>query len=161
MSEEAAEDPHVKRQKRFDHLSKTSKNFIALSAPDAVALSTASAMLSTYGEEVLEDPSEVLDTAESCFHTVDGVFTHKFFTKPLIPITILWNVCDFYGITPLTDQFLSELNVRDLRTMNGGLISLIWHGSFLSLAINEFRQIVAQRDRSSSIAHSPRRKPEP
>ncbi len=45
--------------------------------------------------------------------------------------------------------------------MNGGLISLIWLGSLLSLPINELRELVSQRDRSSSIAHSPRRKPEP
>ncbi len=75
MSDEAAEDARMKRQKRFDHLSKMSKIFTALSAPGVIALSTASAILSTYYAEVLEDPSEVLDKAQSAFPTLDEVLT--------------------------------------------------------------------------------------
>ncbi len=154
MSEEAADEAQVKRQKRFEHLNKMAATFTALSTSEVIALSTASAILTTFGPDRPKKPFEVLDIAESCFPPVDKVFNDDLFSKPLIPTTILRNVCEFNEVTPITDEMLNELNIGDLRTFSGGLVSLIWLGSLLSLSVNKLRQIIEQRHRSSSISHS-------
>ena len=100
MLYETAEESQVKRQERFDHLNKMATNFTALSTSGVIALSTAREISTTYGSSVLGDATKVLDTAESCFLAVDEVFSEELVRKPLIPITILRNVCDFYDASP-------------------------------------------------------------
>ncbi len=61
------------------------------------------------------------------------ILTEEFFQSPMFPVAIKKDVLSFYSANPMTDEFLSKLELPEADQWNPNLMCYVWFSALLCL----------------------------
>ncbi len=113
-------------------------------------------VLNEHGPDEIPDPEDITDRVRDALPSPRMILTEEFFQAPMFPIVILKDVLSFYESDPLTDDFLSDLELSERDKNNRNMKCFIWFAALLSLDKEETLKVIEQVRFTRGLTKIPR-----
>ncbi len=87
------------------------------------------------------DKVEILETVRASLPPAEEVFNVEMIKNPLIPKSLLREVLQFFGASPLAQDYLAKMEIPDISTITTNLQTLVWLSSLYNIPREKLNQV--------------------
>ncbi len=128
--------------------------FKAVTDLGEISLRTAEIILQLHPPNLSADKSEIVKTVRESFPPLNQIFNDELISNPLLPISLLEDVLEFYNVSPITPNFLAKVDIQDITKTNWNVAILVSLSALFGLPEDRVKPLCSAYLKSNDVDDS-------